>query len=55
LINRYQTVESGEPLAPGAMFLPPADIYETRDYLVVLAEASGVPHDAMNLTLERRY
>ena len=37
------------------MFLAPADIYETRDYLVVLAEASGVPLDAMDLTLKRRY
>jgi len=36
------------------MFLAPADIYETH-YLVVLAEASGVPLDAMDLTLERRY
>jgi hypothetical protein len=31
------------------MFLPPADIYKTHDSLVVLAEASGVPLDAMEI------
>lgn len=40
---------------PSAMFLPPADIYGTHDYLVVLAEVSGAPLDAMDITLERRY
>jgi HSP20 family molecular chaperone IbpA len=50
-----QTVESGQPSAPRAMFLPPADIYETHDNLVMLAEAPGVPLDAIDITLDRRY
>ena len=32
-INRYQTVESDQPSAPSAMFLAPADIYETTTTL----------------------
>jgi HSP20 family molecular chaperone IbpA len=36
------------------MFLPPADIYETRDDIVVLAEMPGVALDGMVITLERR-
>jgi len=50
-----QTIESDQPSVPGAIFLPPADIYETHDNLVVLAEAPGVPLDAIDITLERRY
>jgi HSP20 family molecular chaperone IbpA len=34
--------------------LPPADIYETRDKIVVLAELPGVAPDAVEITLERR-
>jgi HSP20 family molecular chaperone IbpA len=36
------------------MFLPPADIYETRDNIVVLAEMPGVALDGVDITLERR-
>jgi len=36
------------------VFLPPADIYETRDNLVVLAEMPGVTEDGVDITLERR-
>ena len=36
------------------MFLPPADIYETRDNIVVLAEMPGVAPDGVDITLERR-
>ena len=50
-----QTVESGQPSALRAIFLPPAEIYETHDNLVVLEEAPGVPLDAIDITLERRY
>ncbi len=34
--------------------MPPADIYETRDNIVVLAEMPGVPPDGVDITLERR-
>ena len=36
------------------VFLPPADIYETKDSIVVLAEMPGVPPEGVDLTLERR-
>src|SRR5207247_7766097 len=34
--------------------LPPADIYETRDNIFVLAEMPGVAPDGVDITLERR-
>jgi HSP20 family molecular chaperone IbpA len=32
------------------VFLPPADIYETGDNIVVLAEMPGVAPDGMDIT-----
>jgi HSP20 family protein len=49
-----QTVASGQRHAPRPVFLPPADIYETRDSIVVLAEMPGVAPEGMDITLERR-
>ena len=49
-----QTAESGQRPPPRPVFLPPADIYETRDNIVVLAEMPGVPLDGVDITLERR-
>lgn len=36
------------------VFLPPADIYETGDSLVVTCELPGVASDGVDITLERR-
>ncbi|MBO0738674.1 MAG: Hsp20/alpha crystallin family protein [Alphaproteobacteria bacterium] len=36
------------------VFVPPSDIYETRDNIVVLAEMPGVGPDGVDITLERR-
>src|SRR6516162_2605747 len=36
------------------VFAPPADIYETKDSIVVLAEMAGVAPDGVDITLERR-
>lgn len=60
-----QEVSTGNPTTPAAadgtqrmpprpVFLPPADIYETKDSIVVLAEMPGVPSDGIDITLERR-
>ena len=49
-----QTVERDQRAAPRPVFLPPADIYETRDNIVVLAEMPGVAPDGVDITLERR-
>jgi HSP20 family protein len=49
-----QTVASGQRPAPRPVFLPPADIYETHDSIVVRAEMPGVAPDGLDITLERR-
>jgi len=36
------------------VFVPPADIYETQNNIVVLAEMPGVAPDGVDITLERR-
>ena len=37
-------------IPPRPVFLPPADIYETKDSIVVLAEMPGVPPEGVDLT-----
>jgi HSP20 family protein len=37
-----------------SIFVPPSDIYETKDSIVVLAEMPGVAPDGVDITLERR-
>ena len=49
-----QTTETSQRSAPRPAFQPPADIYETRDSIVVLAEMPGVAPDGVDITLERR-
>src|SRR5215471_12097628 len=49
-----QTTGTPERMPPRPVFLPPADIYETRDSIVVLAEMPGVASDGVDITLERR-
>ncbi len=49
-----QTADGSQRPAPRPVFLPPAEIYETRDNIVVLAEMPGVAPDAVDITLERR-
>ena len=48
------TTEGGQRMPPRPVFMPPADIYETKDSIVVLAEMPGVAPDGVDLTLERR-
>jgi HSP20 family protein len=43
-----------ERRADRPVFIPPSDIYETPDSIVVLAEMPGVPPDGVDITLERR-
>jgi HSP20 family protein len=49
-----QTQGAVERRAPRAVFVPPADIYETRAALVVMCELPGVASDDVDITLERR-
>jgi HSP20 family protein len=52
--RRPQTTETAARTPSRPVFLPPADIYETRDNIVVLAEMPGVAPDGVDITLERR-
>ena len=51
-----QAVEGGDrgTVADRPVFLPPADIFETGDNIVVLCEMPGVSPEAVDITLERR-
>jgi HSP20 family molecular chaperone IbpA len=49
-----QTSETAARAPSRSVFLPPADIYETRDNIVVLAEMPGVAPNGVDITLERR-
>jgi HSP20 family protein len=46
--------DGARPMPPRPVFLAPADIYETRESIVVLAEIPGVSSDGVDITLERR-
>jgi HSP20 family protein len=52
--NRVPSHGDGERTSTRQVFLPPTDIYETPDSIVLLAELPGVPPDAVDITLERR-
>src|SRR5260370_14336124 len=46
--------DAGQRTAPRPVFLPPADIYETKDSIVVLAEIPGVSPEGVDISLEPR-
>jgi HSP20 family protein len=48
------TTGGGERAANRPVFVPPSDIYETNDSIVVHAEMPGVGPDGVDITLERR-
>jgi HSP20 family protein len=48
------TREAGQRMPPRPTFLPPADIYETNNSIVVLTEMPGVSSDGIDISLERR-
>jgi len=62
MAQELKTVEQRTPTAPEGgqravsrpVFVPAADIYETPDNIVVLAEMPGVASDGVDITLERR-
>jgi HSP20 family protein len=47
-------MESGQRTSTRPVFVPPADIYETGNNIVVLAEMPDVAPDGVDITLERR-
>ena len=42
-----------ERFSPRKVFTPRADIYETRDHIVVLADMPGVDEQSVDITLEK--
>lgn len=48
------TGETGQRMPSRPVFLPAADVYETNNSIVVMAEMPGVPPDGVEITLERR-
>ena len=48
------TRESAQRMSPRPVFVPSADIYETKDSIVVLAEMPGVSPEGVDISLERR-
>jgi HSP20 family molecular chaperone IbpA len=43
-----------ESTRTGPTFRPPADIYETKDALIVVLELPGVDAEGLNVTLDKR-
>jgi HSP20 family protein len=61
MVQEVSTVEQRMPQTTGGareasrpVFIPPADIYETGDDLVIMCEMPGVASDGVDITLERR-
>ena len=48
------TTENRNRIPSRPVFVPPTDIYETKDSVIVLAEMPGVAPDGVDITLERR-
>src|ERR1700757_1478567 len=48
------TTQDRDRIPSRQVFVPPSDIYETRDNIVVMAEMPGVAPDGVDITLERR-
>ena len=52
--GRVPATVEGERTRTRRTFIPLADIYETPEWIVVLAEMPGVAPDKVDITLERR-
>jgi HSP20 family protein len=51
--NEELTTAQGEHTRNRRVFIPPADIYETEDAIVVLADMPGVTDTSIDITLEK--
>ena len=52
--QQMPSTESAQRMPPRPVFMPPADIYETKDSIVVLAEMPGVSSKGVDISLELR-
>lgn len=51
--EEVRTPEGAERTRARRTFIPPADIYETADAIVVLADMPGVDENSVDITLEK--
>jgi len=48
-----QEMQTAEPTRDRQTFSPPADVFETGDSIVVVADVPGVSEDGLEITLEK--
>jgi HSP20 family protein len=53
-VTRPESSEPAEQTRSEPTFVPPTDIYETEDGLVLLLDMPGVSKDGVNITLDKR-
>ncbi len=51
--QEVEVVEGAERTRPGKAYVPRADIYETGDSLVIVADMPGVDESSVEITLEK--
>ena len=51
--QEVEVVEGTERTRPGKAYIPRADIYETDDELVIVADMPGVDEKSLDITLEK--
>jgi HSP20 family protein len=51
--QEVEVVEGTERTRPGKAYIPRADIYETADELVIVADMPGVDENSLDITLEK--
>jgi HSP20 family molecular chaperone IbpA len=51
--QEVEVVEGTERTRPGKAYIPRADIYETNDELVIVADMPGVAENSLDITLEK--
>jgi HSP20 family protein len=50
--EKESALAKSEGIRPGKVFLPPVDIYETEESIVVLADMPGVPADKVTIDVK---
>jgi HSP20 family protein len=48
-----RSVTTAQAASPAPTYLPPADIYETKDAIVMLLDMPGAAPDSLNVSLDR--
>ena len=51
--EQHQAANNAEQIRSGKVFTPRADIYETKEQLLILADMPGVKQEGIDITLEQ--